>query len=108
MAIGDRLSNGTYHQEIKKNFHEFGNNLVRKAINVLFKNNLKDIMTGYRVFNKIGQQPIFSVLICGASGIGKTEVARLMADILYSNGLLRTNHYAEVKAGELIGKYWLY
>ena len=29
------------------------------------------------MFNKIGSQPIFSVLICGASGIGKTEVARL-------------------------------
>ena len=32
----------------------------------------------YRLFNRIGQQPIFSVLICGASGIGKTEVARLL------------------------------
>ena len=62
MAIGDRLSNGTYHQEIKKNFHEFGNNLVRKAINVLFKNNLKDIMTGYRVFNKmfVKNMPVMS------------------------------------------------
>lgn len=41
----------------------------------------------------------------GNPGTGKTEVARLMADILHSNGLLRTNHYAEVKAGEIIGKY---
>lgn len=53
MTIGDRLSNGTYQQEIKKNFHEFGNNLVRGSINLLFNNKLKDIMTGYRVFNKI-------------------------------------------------------
>lgn len=53
MVIGDRLSNGTYQQEIKKNFHEFGNNLVRGSINLLFNNKLKDIMTGYRVFNKI-------------------------------------------------------
>ncbi len=53
MVIGDRLSNGTYQQEIKKNFHEFGNNLVRGSINLLFDNKLKDIMTGYRVFNKI-------------------------------------------------------
>lgn len=53
MAIGDRLSNGTYQQEIKKNFHEFGNNLVRGSINLLFNNKLKDIMTGYRVFNKL-------------------------------------------------------
>lgn len=62
MAIGDRLSNGTYQQEIKKNFHEFGNNLVRGAINLLFNNKLKDIMTGYRVFNKrfVKNMPVMS------------------------------------------------
>ena len=53
MVIGDRLTNGTYQHENKRHFHEFGNNLVKKSINVLFKTNLKDIMTGYRVFNKI-------------------------------------------------------
>ena len=53
MVIGDRLTNGTYQKENKRHFHEFGNNLVRKSINILFKTNLKDIMTGYRVFNKI-------------------------------------------------------
>lgn len=52
MVIGDRLSNGTYFQENKRGFHNFGNNLVRKLINILFKNNIKDIMTGYRVFSK--------------------------------------------------------
>ena len=53
MAIGDRLSNGTYHNENKRRFHDFGNNLVRDTINRLFSSNLKDIMTGYRVFNRI-------------------------------------------------------
>lgn len=52
MCIGDRLSNGTYQKENKRPFHQFGNNLVKKSINVLFKTDLKDIMTGYRVFNK--------------------------------------------------------
>ena len=62
MAIGDRLSNGTYQKENKRQFHEFGNNLVRKAINVLFNTNLKDIMTGYRAFNKrfVKNMPILS------------------------------------------------
>ena len=46
--------------------------------NELFKSRLKEELTKYRLFNRIGQQPIFSVLICGASGIGKTEVARLL------------------------------
>lgn len=62
MVIGDRLSNGTYQQEIKKNFHEFGNNLVRGAINLLFNNKLKDIMTGYRVFSRmfVKNMPVMS------------------------------------------------
>ena len=46
--------------------------------NELFKKRLKEELTKYRLFNRIGQQPIFSILICGASGIGKTEVARLL------------------------------
>ncbi len=52
MAIGDRLSNGTYTQENKRHFHDFGNNLVKFSINFLFRTKLKDIMTGYRVFNR--------------------------------------------------------
>ena len=62
MVIGDRLSNGTYQKQIKKNFHEFGNNLVRNSINLLFNNKLKDIMTGYRVFNKmfVKNMPVMS------------------------------------------------
>lgn len=53
MVIGDRLSNGTYQKENKRAFHEFGNNIVKKTINRLFKCKLKDIMTGYRAFNDI-------------------------------------------------------
>lgn len=62
MVIGDRLSNGTYQEENKRKFHEFGNNLVKKAINVLFDTGLKDIMTGYRVFNKtfVKNMPVMS------------------------------------------------
>lgn len=50
MVIGDRLSS-TYFTENKRAFHNFGNVLVRKLINTLFKNNVKDIMTGYRAFS---------------------------------------------------------
>lgn len=51
MVIGDRLSS-TYFTENKRPFHNFGNVLVRKLINSLFKSNIKDIMTGYRAFSK--------------------------------------------------------
>lgn len=51
MVIGDRLSS-TYFKENKRRFHSFGNRIVRFLINKLFKNNIHDIMTGYRAFSK--------------------------------------------------------
>lgn len=50
MVVGDRLSS-TYFQENKRPFHNFGNTLVRKTINTLFKSDIKDVMTGYRAFS---------------------------------------------------------
>lgn len=50
MVIGDRLSS-TYFVENKRLFHNFGNKIVRFSINFLFKNKVKDIMTGYRAFS---------------------------------------------------------
>ena len=50
MVIGDRLSS-TYFTENKRPFHNLGNKTVRFLINKLFKNNIKDIMTGYRAFS---------------------------------------------------------
>lgn len=50
MVIGDRLSS-TYFQENKRPFHNFGNRLVRGAINTLFHAKVTDIMTGYRAFS---------------------------------------------------------
>lgn len=50
MVVGDRLSS-TYFEENKRPFHNFGNSIVRKSINTLFKNDIKDIMTGYRAFS---------------------------------------------------------
>lgn len=51
MVVGDRLSS-TYFTENKRPFHNFGNVLVRKLINVLFHSNIKDIMSGYRAFSR--------------------------------------------------------
>ena len=50
MVVGDRLSS-TYFEENTRPFHNFGNSLVRKSINTLFKSDIKDIMTGYRAFS---------------------------------------------------------
>ncbi|WP_346349273.1 glycosyltransferase family 2 protein, partial [Enterococcus faecium] len=53
MVIGDRLSNGTYFDENKRPFHDFGNNLVRNTITRMYKTKILDVMTGYRGFNRI-------------------------------------------------------
>ena len=50
MVVGDRLSS-TYFKENKRPFHNTGNRLVRRTINTLFHNDIKDVMTGYRAFS---------------------------------------------------------
>ena len=50
MVVGDRLSS-TYFNENKRPFHNFGNSLVRRTINMLFKSDIKDIMIGFRAFS---------------------------------------------------------
>lgn len=50
MVVGDRLSS-TYKVENKRLFHNIGNTMVRKSINILFHNDIKDIMTGFRAFS---------------------------------------------------------
>ncbi|MBR2950562.1 MAG: glycosyltransferase [Lachnospiraceae bacterium] len=50
MVVGDRLSS-TYFEENKRPFHNMGNSLVKASINMLFKSDIQDIMTGYRAFS---------------------------------------------------------
>jgi len=52
MVVGDRLST-TYFTQNKRPFHNFGNRLVRKLINVMFRSNIDDIMSGYRAFSRL-------------------------------------------------------
>ena len=61
MAVGDRLSS-TYFLENKRAFHNFGNNLVKFFINIIFHRNIKDIMTGYRCmsYNFVKTFPVLS------------------------------------------------
>jgi len=47
MVVGDRLSS-TYFTENKRPFHNFGNTLVRSSINLLFRCDIRDVMTGLR------------------------------------------------------------
>lgn len=51
LVVGDRLST-TYFQENKRPFHSMGNRMVRYLINRFWKNDIRDIMSGYRAFSR--------------------------------------------------------
>ena len=52
MVVGDRHSSGHYAAENKRPLHGFGNRLVGALVNRLFNADLRDIMSGYRIFNR--------------------------------------------------------
>jgi glycosyltransferase involved in cell wall biosynthesis len=52
IVCGNRHSSGVYKRENKRPLHDFGNNLVRRLINALFRGSLQDILTGYRIMSK--------------------------------------------------------
>lgn len=62
--------------ELKQFFKDklFGNDYFQKR--------LFEELQKYRLFNKIEEQKIFSAFICGKSGIGKTETARILHKFL--------------------------
>ena len=52
LVVGNRFTDSGYEKENKRKFHNFGNNLVKKIINLLFNADMKDIMSGYRVLSR--------------------------------------------------------
>ena len=61
MVVGNRLS-PNYFKTQNRLFHGFGNKLVRFLVNLLFKCNIKDIMSGYRAlsYNFVKTYPVLS------------------------------------------------
>lgn len=45
-----------------------------------FKHSFESRSRSFRLFNAIGEQPVLSVLLLGPSGVGKTEVARILCE----------------------------
>lgn len=62
ICVGNRHDNGIYKKVNTRRFHQFGNGLVRRLINFLFKSKLHDIMSGYRVLSRkfVKNLPILS------------------------------------------------
>jgi glycosyltransferase involved in cell wall biosynthesis len=60
MVVGNRLE--AFGEESFRRFHVIGNKLVVGLVNLIFKCNLKDIMSGYRAFSRdlVRKVPIIS------------------------------------------------
>lgn len=68
--------------ELDSFFEEFDNKLYGHAE---FKKEFKEIIQTFKVFNKLGEQRVLSLFLMGDSGVGKTEVARVIHKCLQSN-----------------------
>ena len=60
-------------QELDVFFEQFNNSLYGHE---KFKDDFKEAVNNFRVFNKLGEHKILSLFLMGDSGVGKTEVAR--------------------------------
>lgn len=60
MVVGTRLQN--YDDHAFRRLHKFGNNLVLRSINMLFRAELSDVLSGYRVFSRrfVKTMPVLS------------------------------------------------
>ncbi|HZJ90982.1 MAG TPA: AAA family ATPase [Oscillospiraceae bacterium] len=69
---------------------------------------IKDSVTkikAYALANKDSDALNIHMCFYGNPGTGKTEVARIIAGILYENKILPHNHVIEVDRSELVGQY---
>lgn len=64
MTVGDRLSNGSYAHQNTRPFHDFGNNLVRWLIRLMYGYTFRDVMTGYRALSRVFVRSL-PVVSCG-------------------------------------------
>ncbi|RED26151.1 ATP-dependent Clp protease ATP-binding subunit ClpC [Flavobacterium cutihirudinis] len=72
-----------------------------------FKDDLKEEINTFRIFNKLGEHKILSLFLMGDSGVGKTEVARTMFNCLDGKKKLAKinfgNYSNEFSLSSLIG-----
>lgn len=82
----------------------FNHNLVGHDY---FKERFKYYLKNFISLNKVKEQKVLSIFLFGASGIGKTEVARLIANMLQKDGYLAKinfqNYSSQDALNSLIG-----
>lgn len=85
-------------------FSQFSYNLIGHKY---FKERLQQSLKNFITLNKAKEQKVFSLFLFGSSGIGKTEVARLLANGLKEGGYLAKinfqNYSSQDALNSLIG-----
>lgn len=92
------------NDELNAFFSGFEHNLIGHSN---FKNRFKHEVKHFIALNKVKEQKVLSVFLYGPSGIGKTEVARLIANGLHEDGYLAKisfqNYSSQDALNSLIG-----
>lgn len=84
-------------------FNEFANKFCKYLIgHGNFKDNFVYGLKNFIALNKVKEQKVFSVFLFGASGIGKTEVARLICDGLLPDGYLAKINFQNYSSQDAI------
>lgn len=99
MVIGDRLSS-TYFIENKRPFHNMGNSLVRKTINMIFRTDIQDVMTGYRAFSYLFVKT-FPVLSKGFEIETEMTIHTVDKNMLYQNVVIQYRDRQEGSVSKL-------
>ena len=90
--------------DIDSFFSFFKHNLIGHSY---FKERLEYAVKNFIVLNKVKEQKVLSIFLYGSSGIGKTEVARLIANGLREDGYLAKinfqNYSSQDALNSLIG-----
>ncbi len=92
------------NDELTSFFNEFNNKLYGHS---KFKDDFREQVNTFRIFNKLGEHKILSLFLMGESGVGKTEVARTIFNCLKGEKKLAKinfgNYSSEFSLSSLIG-----
>jgi len=86
-----RLITDYSDEEFEKFCNYFDKNLIGHNT---FKKRFFRALSNFRILNRVNDQKVFSVFLFGISGIGKTEVARLVANQLFEDAYLTKINFA--------------
>ncbi len=86
-------------EELSIFFSDFGSKLYGHS---KFKADFEEQVRTFKVFNKLGEHKILSLFLMGDSGVGKTEVARLIFNCLHGS-----KRFAKINFGNYSNEFSL-